>query len=165
MPKKVDYSNLQKLQKKFTQKANSKTGITTRKVLYEAVKPALERAQQLVPVGKVGKYGYRWGEPGKLKKSLRIRVVKDSPYELKALVGASRKGDNAGWRAHFQEFGPVKGGVHKRRKGATQGKQWTRKWKFTPFAKPAEDQTKDLVTERLRVGVDEQLRREFNTEQ
>lgn len=139
--------------------------------MYEAVKPALDKMEDLVPQpkGNTSLSPYmrkKNGDPhpysmGGLKSTLRIKIVRDRPYEIKGLVGSKKKiigrylGTrkplwNAGNRAHFAETGP------------TSGKRF---WKHKPFAKPAEVATANTVQIRLQSGLDEQLRKEFNTEQ
>lgn len=145
--------------------SKSQQGITTRKVMREAILPALDYAKQLVPVGKPNNKTDSYRRGGALKDSLRAKVVKDSPFELKGLVGSSRKGNDVGWRAHFSEFGPSRGGVHTRRFGKTKGKKWVRKWRYNPFLRATEQHTKDLVIERLKEGLNSILVEDFKGEQ
>lgn len=125
--------------------------------MYEAVKPALDKMEELVPQpGASHPYS-----KGGLKSTLRIKIVRDRPYEIKGLVGSKKKiigryiGSrkplwNAGNRAHLSETGP------------TSGKRF---WKHKPFAKPAEVATATTVQNRLQSGVDTQLKQEFKEEQ
>ena len=133
--------------------SQSKQGITSRKIMKQAIKPTLDVMERLVPQPG-NSYGYATGA---LKKTLRTKVVRDSPYEIKGLVGAGKKviGHyiksrkalwNAGNRAHLSEFGP------------TGGKRF---WRHKPFAKPAETQTKDLVERRLGTGINASMQEEF----
>lgn len=130
--------------------SQSKQGITSRKIMKQAIKPTLDVMERLVPQPG-NSYGYA---KGALKKTLRTKVVRDSPYEIKGLVGARKKmvaGKwNAGNRAHLSEFGPITG---------------KRFWRHKPFAKPAETQTKDLVERRLGTGINASMQEEFRQEQ
>ena len=166
----MDYSDLQNLEKKYKRMAQSKQGLTSRKIMKQAIKPTLDVMEKLVPQptggGGSAYLKKKQGDlhpysTGALKKTLRTKVVRDSPYEIKGLVGAGKKviGHyikskkalwNAGNRAHLSEFGP------------TGGKRF---WKHKPFAKPAETQTKDLVERRLGTGVNASMQEEFRQEQ
>lgn len=151
--------------------SQSKQGITSRKIMKEAIKPTLDVMERLVPqpTGGAGGSSYfrkKRGDPhpystGELKKTLRSKAVRDSPNEIKGLVGSGKKviGHyistrkalwNAGNRAHLSEYGPTGGG---------------RFWTHTPFAEPAEAQTKDLVERRLGTGVNASMKEEFREEQ
>ncbi len=134
----------------------SKEGITTRKVMREAVKPALDKMEQLAPRPETNRFS-----TGELRSLLRTKVVKDRAYEIKALVGVRKKLTNvigkngkrkwnAGNRAHFTEWGPQTG---------------KRFWRHQPFARPAEVATADLVEQRLGTGVEAILKEDFKGEQ
>lgn len=146
----MDYSDLQNLEKKYKRMAQSKQGLTSRKIMKQAIKPTLDVMEKLVPQPG-NSFGYATGA---LKKTLRTKVVRDSPYEIKGLVGSGKKmvaGKwNAGNRAHLSEKGPITG---------------KRFWRHKPFAKPAETQTKDLVERRLGTGVNASMQEEFRQEQ
>lgn len=139
---KVEAKELEKLQKKLERKANSKQGLTTRKVMREAVKPTLEETHRKITIGqrKFGEGTYRRG--GALKESLRIRIVRVDAYSMRALIGTSRKSGQVGWRGHFLEYGTVR-------------------MKAKPFLQPAEDATKDVVAKRLGLGVTQILKDEL----
>lgn len=122
----------------------------------EAVKPALEKMNQLIPRPETNPYS-----TGELKSLLRTKVVKDRSWEIKALVGVRKKLTNtigkngkkkwnAGNRAHFTEWGPRTG---------------KRFWRHQPFARPAESQTAPIVAQRLGVGVEFILKEDFRNEQ
>lgn len=126
-----------------------------------AVRPTLLKAQELVPVGKRS-FGKGWQERGgTTKRDIRIKTAKDAIYETVAMVGVGGKKGKVGWRAHFQEYGPTKGGIHKRRSGPNKGKTWIRTWKFTPFMRPAEAATKDRVTAVIIASVQEAIKRDL----
>lgn len=136
--------------------SKSAEGITTRKVMREAAKPALDKMEQLAPRPETNKFS-----TGELRSLLRTKVVKDRAYEIKALVGVRKKLTNtigkngkrkwnAGNRAHLTEWGPQTG---------------KRFWTHQPFARPAEAQTADIVQQRLAAGVEAILKDDFKQEQ
>lgn len=126
-----------------------------------AVRPVLLKAKELVPVGEQ-KFGEGWQERGgTTKRDLRIKTVNDVAFETKALIGVDGRKGRVGWRAHFQEFGPTRGGIHKRRSGSNKGKKWTRTWKFTPFLRPAEAATKDKVIAILSASMEEAIKKDL----
>ena len=153
----IDQKDLLKLQRKLKTLTKSKRGITDAKMLKEAVKPAYDKMKDLVPVGKrkFGQGTYERG--GTTKRDIRVRVVVDKAFETKALVGVDGRSGKVGWRAHFQEYGP---GNHSKRRG---WKDTGRRWKFTPFKRPAEAATKDIVIARLAKLVEGAIKVEFET--
>lgn len=142
----IDITELEEVQKQLNRLPHKifRTEVAA-KAMLNAVQPTLIALKNSTPVGSkvyVPKSGKNAGDityarGGYLKASARKKNTAFPKFgEVQAIVGYSKKGTKAGWRAHFTD----KGFTHWKSKRYVRGKNWI---------KPTENLTAPLVAERF----------------
>lgn len=120
-----DLTLVRTLQSDLAKAGRSLDNNTAGRILKDAAQPLLVAERQEVPVGGVPQFktttvqrGTRKGQVrnsgsytrgGALRRSLRLLIVPGEGSEAtRVLAGASKAGNNVGWRAHYPIFGTVK---------------------------------------------------------
>lgn len=144
MPLIIDISELVEVQQQLNRLPHKvfRTEVAA-KAMIKAVQPSLQVMAANTPrstkvyVPKTGKHAgdMTYARGGFLKMAARKKMTSFQQFgQVQALVGYSKKGTKAGWRAHFTD----KGFTHWKSKRYVRGKNWI---------KPAETLTTPIVTE------------------